>query len=106
MKESLVNLLLFIPLGMNLRLLWPQLRWAQAAAAGLGLSLSLEVTQYLLAIGSSDTSDLITNSAGCLLGFASAGRLNSLPTICKWLGILMTVLALAFVLSPIRFSAA
>lgn len=40
MKESLVNLLLFIPLGMNLRLLWPQLRWAQAAAAGLGLSLS------------------------------------------------------------------
>ena len=62
--------------------------------------------QYLLTAGSSDTSDVITNTAGCLLGFASTGRLKSLPTICKWLGILMTVLALAFVLSPIRFSAA
>ena len=75
MKESVVNLVLFIPLGMNLRLLWPQLRWAQAAAAGLVLSLSLEILQYLLAVGSSDTSDLITNTAGCLFGFVAAGRL-------------------------------
>jgi len=106
LKESLVNLLLFIPIGLNLRLLWPRLRWVQAAAAGLGLSLLLEILQYALAVGSSDTSDLATNVAGCLLGFAAAGRLEPLRRICAWIGIAMTVLALAFIASPIRFAAA
>ena len=33
-----------------------------------GISLLLEITQYILAIGSSDITDLITNTAGGLLG--------------------------------------
>ena len=35
-----------------------------------GISLLLEITQYILAIGSSDITDLITNTAGGLLGIA------------------------------------
>ncbi|GAA1404723.1 protein vanZ [Glutamicibacter uratoxydans] len=105
MKESIVNVLLFIPAGLNLRLLLPRLRWIQAAAVGLGISALLEIAQYVLAVGSSDTTDLLTNAGGCLIGFAAAKHLPTLRGICAWLGISLAILSLLFIASPIRFAA-
>ena len=104
-KESLVNVLLFSPLGLNLRLLRPQLGWLRAVAAGLGIPFLFELLQYVLAVGSSDTTDLLTNLAGTAAGFAIAGRIPRLRSLCAWLGIVLAVLALGFVASPLRFAA-
>ncbi|WP_141915450.1 VanZ family protein [Klugiella xanthotipulae] len=66
--EVLANLLLFIPFGVYLGLLarsWSVWRIASVVA---GWSLALEVAEYVLAVGSSDITDVIVNTAGGLVG--------------------------------------
>ena len=67
--EAFANLLLFVPFGVYLGLLVPSWAWWKAAGAVAGASLFLEVTQYVLAIGRSDITDVIANAAGGLAGF-------------------------------------
>jgi glycopeptide antibiotics resistance protein len=66
--EVIVNVALFIPFGVYLGLLAPRRRWWTAAVAVAGTSLALEVVQYVLAVGRSDTTDVIANTAGGLAG--------------------------------------
>jgi glycopeptide antibiotics resistance protein len=64
----LANILLFIPLG----ILVSALAWRLPAVLclGLGLSLCIEVTQYLLDIGrTADVNDVMENTLGTLLGW-------------------------------------
>lgn len=67
--EALGNLLVFVPFGMYLAALAPGWRWWRAAAAAATLSLVFEVAQYVTAAGSSDSTDVIMNTAGGLVGF-------------------------------------
>ncbi len=66
LADILLNVLVFIPLGVYLPM--RRVRWWQAVPAGLGLSLLFELTQLAFAIGVTDVTDLITNTAGCALG--------------------------------------
>ena len=66
--EVVVNLVLFIPFGVYLGVLAPARRWWTAAVAVAGTSLVLEVAQYVLAVGRSDTTDVIVNTGGGLAG--------------------------------------
>jgi glycopeptide antibiotics resistance protein len=66
--EVAVNFGLFVPFGLYLGLLAPALRWWGAAVAVAGTSLALEVAQYVLAVGRSDSTDLVVNTAGGLAG--------------------------------------
>jgi glycopeptide antibiotics resistance protein len=66
--EVVVNLVLFIPFGLYVGLLAPARRWWTAAVSAAGTSLALEVTQYVLAVGRSDTTDIIVNTGGVLAG--------------------------------------
>ena len=74
--EVVLNLVLFIPFGLYLGLLAPARPWWTAAGAVAGASLALEVTQYVLAVGRSDTTDVIVNSGGGLarLGLLALAR--------------------------------
>ena len=67
--EPVSNVLLFIPLGILLAsLAW---RWFAVLALGLGLSLVIETTQYLLNQGrTADVDDVIENTLGALIGWA------------------------------------
>jgi glycopeptide antibiotics resistance protein len=65
--EVAVNLVLFVPFGVYLGLLAPARPWT-AALALAGSSLALEVAQYVLAVGRSDTTDVVANTAGGLVG--------------------------------------
>lgn len=67
--EVILNLLVFVPLGIYLRTLTP---WRPRAVIAViaGASLTFEVTQYALALGSSDVTDLLVNTAGGLVGVA------------------------------------
>jgi len=67
--EVVANVLLFVPFGVYLGLLAPRWSWWRAAALFAASSLGLEVAQYVLAVGSSDVSDVIANTAGGLVGF-------------------------------------
>ena len=70
--EVVVNLLLFVPFGLYLGLLVPARRWWALAGVVAGSSLALEVGQYVLAVGRSDTTDVVVNTAGGLVGLGLA----------------------------------
>jgi glycopeptide antibiotics resistance protein len=110
--EVLANLLLFVPFGVFLGLLAPGWRWRRQIAILAGTSILFETAQYVLAIGNSDITDVIVNTAGGLLG------LVVLALARRWLGaradrvmtgvlvvvMLVAVLAVAaLVASPLRF---
>jgi glycopeptide antibiotics resistance protein len=67
--EVLQNIAVFVPLGIYLGMLKPAWRWWTIVLIAAVLSLGFEVAQYLTAAGSSDTTDLIANTTGALLGF-------------------------------------
>lgn len=65
-NEVLMNVLVFIPFGLYLKLL--NLDSKKAIGYGLAVSLVLEILQFLFAIGGTDVTDLITNTGGTALG--------------------------------------
>lgn len=69
--EPLSNVLLFIPLGILLATLnW---RWFAVVGVGLGLSLVIETTQYLLDNGrTADINDVMENTLGTIVGLLVA----------------------------------
>lgn len=111
--ELLANVLLFVPFGVYLGLFAPFWRWWQVGVAALCTSLVLEVLQYALAVGSSDVSDLILNTAGALAG------LGLLALLRRWLGtradrmllwvcavgtVLAVLASVLVALSPLRYA--
>jgi glycopeptide antibiotics resistance protein len=63
------NVLMTIPLGFLLPMIWPQFRsLKKVALAGLLLSLSIEFAQ-LFTIRTSTVDDLITNTLGAAIGY-------------------------------------
>ena len=81
-KNSILNVLLFIPLGFFLRILWRNFRKADAAVSfGLGLSLGIELLQ-IFTFRATDINDLITNGVGTFLGWKLAvGLARKMPAI-------------------------
>ncbi|MET0735526.1 MAG: VanZ family protein [Microbacterium sp.] len=69
-REVLGNFVLFIPFGLYLGLLAPSCPWWKAGAIVAATSLALEVSQYVLAVGKSDVTDVLVNTAGGLTGLA------------------------------------
>lgn len=73
--ELMGNVAVFIPFGIYLRTLVPWRPGAMVLAIA-GTSLAVEVAQYVLAVGATDVSDLILNTAGGAVGIAIAARLR------------------------------
>lgn len=63
------NILWFLPFGAFWAALRPGHRWWQAALGSLGLSVAIEIVQWLLLSGVSDIDDVIFNVLGGILGF-------------------------------------
>ncbi len=73
--ELMGNVAVFIPFGIYLRMLVSGRPWVMVPAIA-GASFAVEVAQYVLAVGASDVSDLILNTAGGVAGIAIAGALQ------------------------------
>lgn len=72
LDATLLNVLLFIPLGLALPLLWKRFGfWWRTALFGLSASVFIEVLQ-IFTHRATDVNDLLTNTLGCLLGFGLA----------------------------------
>jgi glycopeptide antibiotics resistance protein len=65
-KEVRDNVLIFIPFGILLSMLTPRMKLRSKILIILGTSLVLETMQYVLTIGSTDITDLITNVSGII----------------------------------------
>jgi glycopeptide antibiotics resistance protein len=66
--ESIDNVLVFIPLGLLLSVNFKRLNFWSKLLVVLGTSVSLEIIQYIFAIGVSDITDVIANALGGLIG--------------------------------------
>ena len=110
--EVTMNLVLFVPFGVYLGLLAPRWAWWRAGVTVAGVSLALEVTQYVLAIGSTDVTDVVANTAGGLVGWgllALARRqwrvtTSTMTRICS-IGTVVAVIASAiFIAAPLHMT--
>lgn len=110
--ELLINLVLFVPLGLFVGTLAPAWSWWRAGLVALGVSLALEVVQHLISTGSFDTTDLIVNTAGALVGWAifAAVRRRAgerapavMRSVCVTVAGLALVAVVAFVASPLHY---
>lgn len=73
LKNSILNILLFVPLGVMLPVLWVKYRKAKNTVLfGFGMSLAIEMLQ-MFTYRATDINDLITNTLGALLGWLLAG---------------------------------
>lgn len=109
--EVVINFLLFIPFGLYLGLLAQSWRWWRIAVVLAGASLLLEVTQFILAIGSTDITDVVVNTAGGLTGLALVaiarlglgGRARAvLARVCVVTTLLALLLVALFIASPLH----
>jgi glycopeptide antibiotics resistance protein len=68
--ENLMNVIVFIPIGMILgSLLRGKGSWLIALAVGMGISASIEAMQYFFHRGFAETDDVMHNTIGCIAGY-------------------------------------
>ena len=108
--EVLANILFFVPFGLYLGLLAPAWRWRAVSVFAVA-SLALELTQHLISVGSFDSTDVIANTAGGVVGLAllavarrrlSAGALTRVLVVGAAVLLLAVVL---FIVSPLHYAA-
>ena len=68
-KDIIKNILLFIPFGITLGMIWNSWR---VVLAGFGFSLLVELSQLVFRIGWFELDDILNNTIGTALGFAVA----------------------------------
>lgn len=84
-KNSILNVLLFVPLGIILPILWRNFKKAKSTVLfGFLMSCAIELLQ-ILTYRATDVNDLITNTFGTFLGFLFAKAVMSKFTILKHL---------------------
>ncbi|MFD6135882.1 VanZ family protein [Isoptericola sp. NPDC060257] len=107
------ELVLFLPFGVYLGLLVPSWPWWRVAGTLAGASALLEVAQYVLAVGSSDVTDVVVNTAGGLAGLGVVAlarrtlRARTAAVVTRWCaaGTVLALLAAGlFVASPVRLT--
>lgn len=83
-KNTVLNVLLFLPLGFMLPFLWKRYsRLADTLLFGFGMSLSIEVLQ-ILTYRATDINDIIANTLGVVLGyFIFRGASHIIPRASK-----------------------
>ena len=67
--QNVLNVLMFVPVGLLFRLSFHSTKWWHALLVGLALSFSIELLQYLLHRGFAEFDDVFHNVLGCLVGF-------------------------------------
>lgn len=67
--ENILNIVLFIPIGVLLCLVIKQRKWWVVLAVGVIISITIESCQFVFNRGSAETDDVIHNIFGCMLGY-------------------------------------
>lgn len=65
-KEVIMNAIVFVPMGLYLKML--AVSGKKAILIGAAVSLAFELIQFVFAIGASDITDIMTNTLGTVVG--------------------------------------
>ncbi len=105
--EIINNLIVFIPVGLYIGMIWKDKNFIKKVIPILSLTLIYETLQYILHIGATDITDIIMNTLGGVIGiliinclykiFKNSEKvdkvLNILATICT-LGVIFLIISL------------
>lgn len=69
LDENIMNVFVFLPVGLLLGVGFPKWPWWKAIGLGCLISISIELLQFILKRGFSEVDDVIHNSLGCIFGF-------------------------------------
>lgn len=98
LKEIFYNLIVFIPVGIYIAILWEDKKIYKKILPILLLTLTYESLQYILHIGASDITDILMNTLGGILGIAIINFLYKIfknnDKVNKVLNILATICTL------------
>ena len=99
--EIVVNFLIFIPFGLYMRMLLKRRSWLIQLLPPFLASVAFEVVQYVFAIGVSDITDVIMNTAGAATGlvvFALLARFwpEKSEKVINVIGLVLEILFVGF----------
>ena len=69
LPENIMNVVVFIPLGVLLAYSFRSMKWWVALLIGMSITFSIEIAQYVLKLGFSEIDDALHNTTGCLIGY-------------------------------------
>ena len=69
-QEHIMNVAVFIPIGILQAIVLKGVKWWKVLLVGTGVSLMVEVMQYIMMRGYCEIDDVIHNTIGCLIGIA------------------------------------
>ena len=104
-SEIVYNCLFFIPFGLLLQVNFKNVGFLPKLASIMVYSLALEAMQYTFAIGSTDITDVITNTVGGFLGLAFYGLCSrygdqkKLDRAIVSLGVVLLVIFIAMIVT-------
>ena len=99
LKEAMVNLILFVPLGMYLKYLFKDKKILNILAITL-TSLFYEVLQYIFHIGVSDITDIIINVIGGVIGILLINVITKIINKSKCSNLLKRILEILLIILP------
>lgn len=67
--ESMMNLTLFVPIGLLLGMAFRSMSWKKALIIGVCLSVGIELMQFFFKKGLAEFDDVMHNTVGCLIGY-------------------------------------
>ena len=67
--ENIMNVVVFMPVGLLLDIAFKQMTWWKALLIGCGISITIESLQFFLTRGFSELDDVMHNTEGCALGY-------------------------------------
>jgi len=68
LAENIMNVVVFIPVGLLLGIAFKQMTWWKALLIGCGISVTIEALQLFFMRGFSEADDVMHNTMGCLIG--------------------------------------
>ena len=69
LAENIMNVVVFIPVGLLLSIAFKQVTWWKALLIGCCISVTIEALQFFLMRGFSELDDVMHNTVGCLIGW-------------------------------------
>ena len=85
LAENIMNVVVFMPVGMLLSCVSYRLKWWMMLLIGLGISVSIEALQYFFHKGFSEVDDVIYNILGCAIGIMIVAVIKGIWKFCSYL---------------------
>jgi glycopeptide antibiotics resistance protein len=103
--EMIYNCIFFIPFGLLLGVNFKKIRFLQKLSFIMVFSVTVEIIQFIFAIGATDITDVITNTLGGLIGLALYALCNKYinsEKLDRVINIIGAVLFVLFILARSR----